>query len=114
MKPEPIYREIGANIRTRRRQADVSQDDVAARVGISRATLANIETGRQRLLVHQLYRLAKVLGAKPSDLLPAAKDDEMPSHLNAVEIHGDVSAEQKKQVVQLIGSVRGPIRNQRK
>ena len=114
MELEPIYKEIGANIRTRRRQADASQDDVAARVGISRATLANIETGRQRLLVHQLYRLAKVLGVRPGDLLPTANDHALPSHLDAVEIQGDVSAEQKKQVVQLIGSVRGPIRSQRK
>ena len=70
MKPEPIYRHIGAIIRAKRRQRDLSQRELAQRLHISRATLASIETGRQRVLAHQLYELAATLDMKPADLLP--------------------------------------------
>jgi transcriptional regulator with XRE-family HTH domain len=50
------------------------QSQLAGRLGISRATLANIETGRQRVLVHMLYRVALALGVTPGDLLPLPSD----------------------------------------
>jgi DNA-binding XRE family transcriptional regulator len=52
MKREPIYKDIGAIVRTLRRRADMSQDSFAAILRISRATLANIETG-QGIRVHE-------------------------------------------------------------
>lgn len=106
MRIEPIYREIGRNIRTRRRQKDLSQDEVAQLLAISRATLANIETGRQRILVHQIYRLAEVLGAKPTDLMPPqdVTVDE-PLSLESLQFQGDVSSEHKMAVFRLISSV---------
>lgn len=70
MKPEPIYRHIGAIIRAKRRQRDWSQKELAQRLQISRATLASMETGRQRILAHQLYELAATLEMNPADLLP--------------------------------------------
>src|SRR5580698_7112740 len=71
MKPEPVYKTIGAIVRGQRRKLELSQDKLAGRLGISRATLASIETGRQRMLVHQLYAFAEALGLRPGDLLPA-------------------------------------------
>jgi transcriptional regulator with XRE-family HTH domain len=55
MNPESIYRHIGEIIRNRRRSSRprLTQEMLAQRVGISRASLANIETGRQSVLVHQ-------------------------------------------------------------
>jgi transcriptional regulator with XRE-family HTH domain len=38
--------------------------------GITRSALANIERGRQRIAIHQLYHIAKALQLEPSDLLP--------------------------------------------
>ncbi len=70
MAPESIYAQIGVFIRTRRKQLKLRQEDLALRVGLSRASLANIETGRQNLLVHHLYALAQALQLKPIDLLP--------------------------------------------
>jgi transcriptional regulator with XRE-family HTH domain len=107
MKPQPVYKDIGANIRTRRRQADLSQETMALELGISRATLANIETGRQRILVHQLYDIAITLGVTPNDLLPplpAPKPNSIHSSAG-VAIDGDVNSKQKKEVLRLINSV---------
>lgn len=105
MKPEPIYKEIGGIIRALRRRADKAQTVLAGQLGISRATLANIETGRQRILVHQLYAIAKALEVKLDDLLPAASDENLGVNWAALPIEGDLSVEQRKQIASLIGPV---------
>src|SRR5207302_10862870 len=66
MNLEPIYKTIGGIIRQRRRRLDLAQAKLAGLLGISRATLASIETGRQRVLVHHLYAFAEALNMKPS------------------------------------------------
>jgi transcriptional regulator with XRE-family HTH domain len=78
MNPESIYQHIGEVLRTRRKalKPRLTQEGLAQRVGISRASLANIETGRQNVLVHQLYAFAKALNLAPGDfLLPAENAD---------------------------------------
>ena len=65
-----LYREVGALIRHRRRALDLTQVALAGRLGMSRGGLANIETGRQNLLVHQLYQFAAALEMSAHDLLP--------------------------------------------
>lgn len=77
----PIYKQIGATIQRRRKQLCFKQEKVARDLGISRGSLANIETGRQSMLIHQLYRFAEVLDLSPTDLLPAA----LPSIPSALE-----------------------------
>jgi transcriptional regulator with XRE-family HTH domain len=68
----PIYKQIGVTIQQRRKKLGLKQVKVASDLGISRGSLANIETGRQSVLVHQLYRFAEVLDLAPTDLLPPA------------------------------------------
>ena len=70
MKQDALYAHIGTLIKARRKHTKLTQETLSARIGISRASLANIETGRQTLLVHQLYALATVLELSPADLLP--------------------------------------------
>jgi transcriptional regulator with XRE-family HTH domain len=66
-----LYHSIGRRIAERRKQLGLRQTQVAAAIGLSRASLANIETGRQKLLVHQVYRLCTALELKSIlDLLP--------------------------------------------
>src|SRR5689334_13347605 len=69
-----LYREVGSLIRRRRRAVDLTQAKLAAKLGISRGALANIETGRQNLLLHQLYRFAAALDLNVHDLLPVPKE----------------------------------------
>lgn len=71
METKPIYAHIGALIKTRRKHFKLTQETLATQLSISRASLANIETGRQKILVHQLYSLAAVLDLSPADFLPA-------------------------------------------
>ena len=102
MTIEPIYKNIGAVIRAKRRLLDLAQEKLATQLGISRATLANIETGRQRVLAHQLYGFARALGVKPADLLPVSPPE---ADWTALPLPSDLKPEQKQQIAQLIGLV---------
>jgi|SRR5882757_9410894 len=102
MSLEPLYRTIGSVIRAKRRQRDWSQELLAQKLMISRGTLANIEAGRQRILVHQLYAIAAALELKPIDLLPAAT--AAASTPEAFPLPENLNAQQKDQLARLIQS----------
>jgi transcriptional regulator with XRE-family HTH domain len=77
-----LYREFGRVLREKRKSAGFTQDHVAARIGLSRTSVTNIERGRQHVTLHVLYALADAIGAKPMELLPdgallAAPDEEL-------------------------------------
>jgi transcriptional regulator with XRE-family HTH domain len=110
MRPEPVYTTIGAIIRGQRRKLEWPQHKLAARLGISRATLANIETGRQRILVHQLYSFAEALQLKPSDLIPPTSEGRPTTDVAELLIQGDVNPKQREQINRLIGSFSAPLK----
>lgn len=58
-----IYEIFGKRVATERLARGLSQNELAQRVGLSRASVANIEAGRQRVLLHQVLEFAHVLGA---------------------------------------------------
>jgi transcriptional regulator with XRE-family HTH domain len=103
MDLEPIYKTIGSIIRRRRRRLELPQTKLAAQLGISRATLANIETGRQRVLVHDLYAFADALDMKLSELLPQAVKVGPSSDWTQVPMPTDLKPQQKEQIASLIG-----------
>lgn len=66
-----IYRDVGQTIRRLRKHANRTQAQLAAQIGLSRAALANIEAGRQQILVHHLYSIAEALELdSPASLMP--------------------------------------------
>lgn len=68
--PVELYTAIGIRIRQERERRDLTQEELAGRSGIGRTSLTNIEAGRQRLLVHQLWRIARALSVQPRGLFP--------------------------------------------
>ena len=54
MDEQSIYAELGRAVATRRKMVGLTQAEVAKDVGISRASIANIESGRQKVLLHQV------------------------------------------------------------
>jgi transcriptional regulator with XRE-family HTH domain len=72
---DDFYRELGSRIR-RARADRLTQQAVADRVGLSRAAVANIELGRQRVALHMLLRFAEALGVEPTDLMPESLSAE--------------------------------------
>jgi transcriptional regulator with XRE-family HTH domain len=94
----PIYKEIGAIIRAKRKKLGLKQENLASELRISRGSLANIETGRQNMLVHQLYNFAKVLHLSPVDLLPALVENIGKLDRTELPLPGNLKGSQKEQV----------------
>lgn len=67
-----LYRLFGSRVRELREEKNVTQDELAKRVDLSRTSITNIERGRQRVLLHQMMEIAVALDAKPTDLIPPA------------------------------------------
>lgn len=65
-----LYEEFGKGFRKARREADLTQAQVAERVGLSRTSVTNIERGSQHIALHQLFLLASAVGCEPAELLP--------------------------------------------
>jgi transcriptional regulator with XRE-family HTH domain len=68
---ESFYRHVGEQIRRRRKELRMPQDTLATDVGLTRASISNIEKGRQKLLAHTLCEIARTLKVDPGSLLPA-------------------------------------------
>lgn len=71
-----IYKIIGERIRTIRESLNLTQEDVADRIGMRRTSITNIEAGRQRLPIDTLYNIAGILGVSAFDLLPENHPDK--------------------------------------
>lgn len=67
---DATYREIGRRVRLARKNARLSQEQLARRIQLERTSLSQIETGHQRITITTLYRLCDVLGMEPNELLP--------------------------------------------
>ena len=100
MDKDAFYRELGRRVAARRTARRLTQFDVAEAIGSSRASVANIEAGRQGLQVHQLYPLARALdlddlGELIPTGVPATLDDEPLGDF-------EVSAFQRAQIESLV------------
>lgn len=67
---ESVYAEVGKRVRAVRQELELSQEILARRVGLTRTSVTNIESGSQRVPLHVVYRLAEALGRSAHDLLP--------------------------------------------
>lgn len=96
-----LYRTVGQRIVLRRNELGMTQAELGTRIALSRAAVANIERGHQKLSLHQVYLLAEALGLALSDLLPVAADRDRTA--GSVEISGadDLSDAARHQIEQL-------------
>lgn len=88
---DELYHMIGNNLRTARERVlpRLSQDNLAKRVGVTRASIVNIEAGRQRAPLHVLWHIAEVLGVEVSSLIPSSSELSRaagPLHLDESEV----------------------------
>lgn len=101
MNEDALYLAVGKAIAVRRDELNLTQQTLADAVGLSRASLANIETGRQKILLHYLYRIAAVLKVpRIEELLPANVQPTEFSKLEDLAIGGDVLNEKQKAEVE--------------
>src|SRR5690242_12049332 len=68
-EPEAVYRILGKRLRELREQKDIPQEELATFAGLTRSSIANIESGKQRVFVHQLLQFAARLKVGVAELL---------------------------------------------
>lgn len=69
---DAFYEILGARVKQNRKQASLSQAELAERIGLTRASVANLEAGRQRPSTHQAAMIADILNVPIERLLPPA------------------------------------------
>lgn len=127
MAQEEIYKPLGEAVAKRRKALGMTQEELASRVGLSRASIANIEVGRQKMLVHQLCAVADALELDSVEqLLPLRRKFSRESHKPKVHIgvrevpgapsgEGGVTPRQLAQIESLVETARPrPSRNKAK
>lgn len=67
---ERVYKHIGRTVRKARKDKGLVQDDVAEALDWTRPSVTNLEKGRQRVMLHDLPKLARVVGIRVIDLIP--------------------------------------------
>lgn len=99
MSDAAIYAAFGKAVSVRRKELGLTQAALAAQVGMSRASIANIESGRQNVLLHHVYSLAAALKfAKVSELLPTPPKDQTPGDTD-VRITGSNSVTAREKIL---------------
>ena len=66
-----LYGDFGMRMRQHRKSRALTQEQLAGEIALSRTSVANIEAGRQTVLLHQVIDIARALSVRPSELLPA-------------------------------------------
>jgi transcriptional regulator with XRE-family HTH domain len=69
---DPLYREFGRLVKSGREALGMSQAELGGRIGLSRTSVTNIESGRQHVSLRQLIEIAQAIGRTPASLLPEA------------------------------------------
>lgn len=77
---EPFYLDLGKLIQGFRIRAEMTQAVLGSRLRptATRANVANIENGKQRVLVHTLVEIADALGVQLVDLIPKTSNRKSP------------------------------------
>ncbi len=76
MDESDLYAQLGRLVRQHRERLGMSQGTLAEGIALSRASVANIEAGRQQVSLHHVYRLAGTLGVEVTTLLPGSIEPE--------------------------------------
>jgi transcriptional regulator with XRE-family HTH domain len=74
-KIEPFYKILGSKIQQAREGQKITQAQIGLRLNppSTRASIANIENGKQRVLLHTFVQLAKALAVDIQELMPAVE-----------------------------------------
>jgi transcriptional regulator with XRE-family HTH domain len=82
-----FYTRLGGNIRSIRVSAGLSQASLAERIGFTRASVSNLEAGRQRIALHLFVQIAQALDVEASRLLPGLPSRPEPDVLEDLQQH---------------------------
>jgi transcriptional regulator with XRE-family HTH domain len=83
-----LYKDVGRRIRKAREDRTLTQDALAKRIFLTRASVTNIEKGRQTISLHKFIEICEALHTSISNLLPSIQasqkidlEKELPKNL---------------------------------
>lgn len=71
MEDIKIY--IGKQIKERRKDAKITQEDFGTYLGLTRTSVINIESGRHGTTAEAIWKICNMLHCTPNDLFPNTK-----------------------------------------
>lgn len=98
---DAFYRLVGERIAQARRRRQLTQEGLAPAVGLSRASVANVEKGRQAVAVHVLVKFSQVLGVPVAELIPS--DLEVSSSAQVEQRLSELSASERAWAETVLG-----------
>ena len=106
MEESELYSQFGRLVRQHRERLKLSQAQVGAAIGLSRASIANIETGRQHIPMHHLYRLARALKVDVHALMPTTTFGGPVMDGPEIQSSIELSEREQEEVSKVIDSIR--------
>lgn len=94
------YYEIGQRIRKMRKAHDLSQEELAEKIGISTTHMSHIETGNTKLSLPVLVSISQALGVQTDDLLFESANTSKNNALNEIVELLDTCTPQQVRVIQ--------------
>jgi DNA-binding XRE family transcriptional regulator len=70
-KLDSFYRALGERVRTHRDSVQMKQETLANDLGLTRASIINIEKGRHKPNIHTILQIARILNKPYTDFIPA-------------------------------------------
>lgn len=68
---DAFYKKVGLLIKAQRQKAAMSQEDLSKKLGfVSRISVANIESGKQKIQLHTLIEISDFLKLPVNDFIP--------------------------------------------
>ena len=64
-----LYKELGLQVKNRRKELHLTQEHLADRVGLTRTAITNIEAGKQSITLHAYFSLCAALNVSPTILV---------------------------------------------
>lgn len=96
---EAMYQQFGARLAAERRRAGLTQAELARTVGLSRASIANIEGGKQRVFLDQVVALASAVGLSDlASLVPYLSEGSL-EHKRSMMITGSSRLSRKQELL---------------
>ena len=71
-----LYEIVGRRVREARKTSNLTQEELASRVNMTRTSVTNIEKGRQKLLLHTLFDLAAAMKVPVVQLIPELSENQ--------------------------------------
>lgn len=107
MDEKIIYEQVGRSIKQKRDAANKTQEELAQVLKVTRASIANYESGKQAIYLSDLYKIAEFLQISISELIPPVEEIRMLSAPDvALEKASNLGKKEKEEIRSFIKEVK--------